>query len=141
MHNCLHPDVEFSDFAFHIKGSDVFAMWEWFCTRQNKQTGEKPVDVLSFKDIKIGEQDDVVTATYEISYLFSETKRTVHYFIDASFQLRDGKISKHDDDGSIKTWSKQAIGPPKSWLYWTPFFKNKVQGTAHKKLKAFIDSK
>lgn len=141
MHNCLHSDVKFSDFAFDIKGSDVFAMWEWFCTRKNPETGEKSVEVLSFKDVKAGEENDVVTATYEITYLFSDTKRIVRYFIDSRFEFRNGKIVKHHDDGSIKTWSKQAFGPPISWLYWTPFFKKRVHKTAAEKLCAFINSK
>jgi len=141
MQDCLHLDSQFSDFAFDIEGADVFAMWEWLCTRENKETGERPVEILSFGNIRSGRRDNIVTATYELRYRFGDTGRRVQYSIDAEFLFDDGQIIRHRDDGSMKTWARQALGPPWSWFHGTEFFRNRVRRRARERLDRFIDNR
>jgi ketosteroid isomerase-like protein len=128
---CYHPDATFSDEVFSLKnGKEIAAMWHFLCE--------------SGKDLYIeyaGVQADELSgrAHWEAHYTFSRTGRKVHNMIEASFELRDGKIIRHVDRFPFWRWSQQAFGLTGWLLGWTPFLKNKVRDTAMSGLLRFIE--
>lgn len=130
---CYHPEVQFSDPAFpDLKGWRVAAMWRMLCERG------KDLE-LTFSDVEAN--DTTGSAKWEAKYTFGATGRNVHNRISASFEFKDGLISKHTDDFDFHTWSKQALGPMGLMLGWTGFMKNKVQATAGDGLDKYIEKR
>ena len=82
--------------------------------------------------------DRVGSAHWEARYTFSATGRHVHNVIEASFELRDGLISRHTDTFDFWRWSRQALGPAGYLLGWSSVIRNKVRGTAARGLDAFM---
>ena len=123
-------DVHFEDFAFDICEEQVFAMWQWFCTRP------EPVKVPWFGNIRAS--GNAVTAEYLVDYAYGEGNGRVNYVIKSRFELKDGLIVDHRDDGDIRVWSLQALGQLASLFSWTPIFKWFIRWQAAKKLKAFM---
>jgi len=130
---CYHSEVQFSDPAFpDLKGWRAAAMWRMLCERG------KDLE-LTFSDVDAN--DTTGNAKWEAKYTFGATGRKVHNRISASFEFKDGLISKHTDDFDFHTWAKQAIGPMGLMLGWTGFMKNKVQSTAGDGLDKFIEKR
>lgn len=113
-------DIEFTDPAFGtLKGDRAKNMWRMLI---ESQKGKK-FDV-TFTDIK--EDSESGSAHWEAKYLFSQTGRSVHNKIDASFIIRNGKIIKHTDRFDTRAWASQAMGL-KGWLLGgTSFFQKKL---------------
>lgn len=128
MASCYHPDVEFEDALFKLKGNEVAAMWHMLCTRA------KDFD-LEFKTVI---ENGRVTAHWEPRYLFSQTGKRVHNIIDAEFEFKDGKIIRHKDNFDFKRWSGQAFGIPGKLLGGTQFFRKKVKTKALLGLQQFM---
>ena len=75
MANCYHPEAEFRDEAFTLKGKQARAMWHMLI--------ERGTDLeLTFS---VREEMGQITAHWEPVYSFSQTGRHVHNIIDASF--------------------------------------------------------
>jgi len=140
MHSCLDKNVKFSDFAFKIQGSQVKAMWHWFCVPYLKR--EKPVDIPDFELIQ--SNGDVVLAKYRVKYLYGDKQRPVDYFIKASFVIQNDKIVEQTDIFSNilpSQFTEMALGfprflailPPISWI-----FRVLVQKKAVEKLNQFM---
>lgn len=126
---CYTPDVRFSDPAFGpLTGSDAGDMWRMLCSRA------KDLEVR-FSDVAA--DDKRGSAHWEADYLFSQTGRTVHNRIDATFEFRDGLIAVHDDVFDLWRWSRQALGLPGMLLGWSPIVRNKVRSQALRGLAAF----
>ena len=109
-----HDDVIFEDPGFGVlKGDDAKNMWKMIC--------KNAVDFsLTFTNTEN-------TAHWEAKYTFSKTGRKVLNKIDASFEFKDGKISKHTDVFDLHKWASQAIGFKGYLLGGTSFFKKKLQ--------------
>lgn len=142
MHSCLDENVKFSDFAFKIQGSEVKAMWHWFCIPYLKR--EEPVDVTQFEIIR--SEGDIVEAKYRVSYLYGYKQRPVIYFINSSFVIQNDKIVEQLDTFSNilpSKFTRMALGFPSQILALTPLtmslLRVLVQKTATEKLKQFMD--
>ncbi len=130
MASCYHPEVQFHDPAFgHLKGKEVPAMWDMLCTRGKNL-------IITFSDIQADANGG--TAHWEATYTFSQTGRTIHNIIDATFAFQDGLIINHQDDFNIHRWAAQAMGW-KGWLLGgTSFFQRKLQAQTRKALEQWM---
>ncbi|MBT8221334.1 MAG: nuclear transport factor 2 family protein [Bacteroidia bacterium] len=118
---CYDRDVVFHDPAFgELKGEHAGNMWRMLCASQ-KDKGFK----VEATNIQL--QDHSGSAHWEAWYTFSQTGRGVHNVIEASFEIKDGKIIRHVDDFDLYRWSRQAMGVTGFLIGWTGFFKNKLQ--------------
>ena len=126
---CYAPDVWFSDPVFHdLRGPRAGAMWRMLAERASS---------LEITFSGISADDRTGRAHWEARYLFSATGRNVHNIIDATFELRDGKITRHADVFDLWRWSSQALGLKGKLLGWSPLVKNAIHKTAIKGLEAY----
>jgi ketosteroid isomerase-like protein len=130
MQSLYHDDATFSDPVFqNLNVQEVRAMWEML--------------VSSSTDLKII-FDSVYASSekgschWEAWYTFSQTKRSVHNIIDASFTFRDGKIIRHTDHFNFYRWCRQALGLSGTLLGWSGLIQNKIRKTARGKLNKFM---
>ena len=117
-----HDDIEFTDPAFGtLHGNDAKNMWRMICSRA--------------KDFSLEYNQVTETSAYwEPTYTFSATSNKVINKIDASFEFKDGKISKHIDVFDLHQWASQAMGLKGKLLGGTNFFKKKL----NKQTKQFL---
>jgi len=128
---CYHPDVEFSDPAFPgLVGAEARGMWRMLCERGKDLK-------LEFSGVSADEKTG--RAHWEAWYTFSASGRRVHNVIDASFELRDGKIFRHTDRFDFYRWARQALGPAGLLLGWTPFMQGAIRKKARKGLQEFME--
>ena len=129
---CYHKDIHFEDPAFGVlKGEKAGQMWHMLC---NSQKGKE--FHISFSNITC--QEDKGTAHWEAQYEFSATGRKVHNKIKASFEFKEGKISKHVDSFSLRTWASQAMGFKGFLIGGTRFFKKKLQEKTKHSLETYM---
>ena len=116
----------------NLNTEQVKGMWQMLI--------EKGKDLrLDFKDISATE--DHAKAHWDAYYTFSATGKKVINRIDATFQIRNGKIVKHTDSFNFYAWSKQALGLTGLLLGWTSFLNKKVSAQAMKNLERFMTAK
>jgi ketosteroid isomerase-like protein len=132
MIECYHPEIEFQDEVFTLKGKAAGAMWHMLIEPEKKDKDT----ALTYSGIQADEKTG--KAHWEATYTFSATGRKVHNILDAEFQFRDGKIIRHRDRFDFWRWSRQALGPAGLLLGWSPFIRNKVRATANERLTQFI---
>jgi ketosteroid isomerase-like protein len=126
---CYAPDVWFSDPVFRdLRGPRAGAMWRMLAERASSLE-------VTFSDVLA--DDTTGSAHWEARYVFSATGRKVHNIIDARFELRDGKITRHADTFDLWRWSGMALGPKGKLLGWAPPIKNAIHKTAMRGLEAF----
>ncbi|WP_435274347.1 nuclear transport factor 2 family protein [Psychrobium sp. nBUS_13] len=131
MHDCYHPDIEFSDPLFQLKGPKAKAMWHMLLEK-----GGDP-NSRTFEGIQADDHNGKVH--WEAKYVFSKTGRHVHNKVDAEFIFKDGKIIKHYDNFNLYKWTQMAMGPIGLVLGWTSFFQNKVRQGGQQTLNQFIE--
>ena len=132
MQDCYHEDAVFNDPAFGLlRGDEVRAMWEMLCKRAKGFS-------LEFSNIK--SEDEYGTCNWTANYLFSKTGRKVKNEIKAYMKFAGGKIIEHSDAFSLQKWSGQALGFSGLFLGWTGFFQRKIQASARKALKEFMNN-
>lgn len=121
-----HDDVEFTDPGFGtLHGEEVQNMWRMICGRAKNFS-------LTYSNLTD------TSAHWEAIYDFSKTGRKVHNKIEASFEFKDGKISKHIDRFNLHKWASQALGF-KGWLLGsTSFFKKKLNNQTKEILKKYM---
>ena len=132
MIGCYADDIWFSDPVFpNLRGREVAGMWRMLgagkTTRRIK---------LTFSDV--AGDDRGGRAHWEAIYEFIETGRRVHNKIDATFDIRDGKIVRHQDRFDLWKWSGMALGAKGRLLGWLPPVQNAIRGKAAKGLAAFL---
>ena len=120
MTSCYTDDVIFHDPAFgELRGEDARNMWRMLIERSGGKLN------ISFDNINVTETSG--SAHWIAKYKFAPTNRDVVNDIQATFELRNGKISRHTDVFSMWKWSRQALGF-KGWLLgWSPIVKNAVR--------------
>ena len=117
-------DARFSDPVFvGLDGAEVRAMWKMLTERG------KDLEV-TFRDVVT--EGAITRAHWEATYTFSATGRRVHNVIDATFEIRDGKIVRHEDRFDLRRWMAMALGATGLLLGWLP----PVQGALRKKARA-----
>ncbi len=120
-------DARFSDPVFvDLRGEEVGAMWRMLTERG------KDLEV-TFRDVAA--DGGSARAHWEATYTFSATGRKVHNVIDATFELRDGKIVRHVDSFDLWRWMRMALGAQGTLLGWLP----PVQAALRKKAKQGLD--
>jgi ketosteroid isomerase-like protein len=129
MKACYHPEIEFKDEVFSLKGKKAGAMWHFLCS--------------SAKDLKVVasriEANDLTgKARWDAYYTFSRTGRKVHNVIDAQFTFKDGRIYRHEDKFNFWRWTSQALGLTGLLLGWTPMVRNKIKKTVAIGIEKFI---
>ena len=126
---CYHPEVEFEDEVFTLRGARAGAMWTMLC--------EAGTD-LTLEASDIHANDETGSARWAATYTFSQTGRTVRNEIEAAFTFEDGLIRTHRDRFSFWRWSRQALGLPGLLLGWTPLLRQAVQRRATERLDRYI---
>ncbi|CAN5282275.1 nuclear transport factor 2 family protein [soil metagenome] len=130
MQACYADNAVFSDSVFkNLNADQVRAMWQMLISRGKDLTIEFRI---------LSSQERQVNAEWIANYTFSATRRPVTNYIQAAFELEEGKIIKHTDTFGFYKWARQALGPTGLLLGWTPFLQAKVQKTAMKGLGDFM---
>lgn len=129
MQRCYHPQAEFEDEVFVLKGREIGAMWHMLCERGKDLT-------LEFG--QVAADAHCGQAYWQAGYTFATTGRYVVNKINARFEFRDGKIYRHRDHFDFWAWSRQALGPAGMLLGWSSLLRNKIKAMAHKNLQQFI---
>lgn len=128
MKACYAENVVFNDAVFtNLDYRQAGKMWEMLLK------GGKDLE-LKFSDIEATESRG--KATWVATYTFS-TGNKVENHIQATFEIKDGKIVRHTDDFGFYKWAKQAFGIMGMLIGWTGFFKKKVKTTALAKLENY----
>lgn len=127
---CYHPEVRFSDPVFpDLHGARAAAMWKMLC--------ERGTDLrIEYRDVVA--EDNRGSAHWDATYTFSATGRKVLNRIDASFEFRDGLISRHTDRFDFYRWARQALGAKGVLLGWLPPVQAKVRSMAAKSLDEYM---
>jgi ketosteroid isomerase-like protein len=131
MTDCYHNKIIFHDPVFgELKGVEAKAMWNMLLTKNSGNIK------ITFQNI-VSSLDDG-SADWKAVYLYGKSKRKVTNRIHARFKFQDGKIIEHIDTFDLWKWTQQALGVGGYLLGWSPFMKNKIRKTVHKKLRLFI---
>lgn len=130
MQDCYADNATFSDAVFkNLTAKQVKAMWQMLIVKGKDFR-------LEFKDISATENS--ANAHWDAFYTFSATGKKVINRIDATFEIENGKIIKHNDNFNFYTWAKQALGLTGFLLGWTSFLNKKVSAQAMKNLEGFM---
>lgn len=133
MTSCYNDDIIFTDPAFGtLKGINVKAMWKMLLSNKNSQAQ------VSFSNIEANESNG--TATWIAKYNYGPKGRKVINHVNAQFEFKNGKISKHTDSFNLWKWTQQALGLSGYLLGWSNFMKNKIQGETSKKLNTYMNN-
>lgn len=126
---CYHPEAEFHDPVFDLRGKRVPAMWHMLC-----EAGKDMA--VTYRDVRAS--GDTGRGHWEAAYTFSLTGRKVHNRMDSVFRFRDGRIIEHRDRFDFWRWSRAALGPPGLLLGWTPILRARVRKQAAGNLEKFL---
>jgi hypothetical protein len=104
MQSALHPEVEFRDIGFDLRGREVGAMWHMIAL-----TGiEVSLEKLEAKEQTVRAQ---WTCDYEFHRDSKSLPRHVHNEIKSEFRFEGGLIRVQHDTCDLWKWFQQAIGP------------------------------
>jgi len=127
MVSLYHDDIEFTDPGFGtLLGVDAKNMWRMICSRAKD---------FSLEYSQVTEN----SAHWNTTYTFSASGRTVHNSINATFEFKDGKISKHIDLFDLHKWATQALGFKGKLFGGTSFFKKKLHKQTTSLLAAYTN--
>lgn len=123
------PDAAFSDPVFRgLDGAGAGAMW--------RMLTERGADLrIEFSAIEA--DDERGRAHWEAWYTFSQTGKPVHNVIEATFEFRDGKISRHTDSFDLYRWTRMALGPLGTALGWSSLLQNALRKSAMAQLAKY----
>ena len=126
---CYTADVTFQDPVFGpLVGPRVSAMWHMLC--------ERATDLrVEVRDIVV--REDRGSARWDAWYTFTQTGRSVHNRIDASFEFAGGLIRRHTDVFDFYAWTRQALGMKGLLLGWAPPVQRAIRAQAARGLDAF----
>ena len=125
MLSLYHDDIEFTDPAFGtLKGNDAKNMWRMICSKAKGFS-------LNYNQVT------ETSAHWDASYIFSATGNKVLNKIDATFEFKEGKISKHTDVFNVHKWASQAMGLKGKLLGGTSFFKRNLNRQTQSLLAAY----
>ena len=133
MQQCLHPDVEFTDIGFDLKGKvRVGAMWSMICAKGTQ---------IMFRNVQAGDEEG--SAHWECHYDFQKDEgakpHSVHNIIESRFRFDDGLIRQHHDSCDFERWAHQALGIVGIVLGETEFLHRQVREAALTKLDKFME--
>jgi len=123
---CYAPDATFWDPVFReLDAAGVAAMWRMLCARGKD---------LAVTASNVEADDASGRAHWDATYTYSGTGRRVENHIDATFQFREGRISRHVDCFNLRHWLRQALGAKGALLGWLPPVQGAVRKQAAKTL-------
>lgn len=124
-------DATFEDSVFGcLSSAQAKAMWKMLTSRSK--------DLIVSWSPPI-EKNGLIETTWTARYSFGPSKRKVVNEIKAKIKVANGKIIQHEDRFSFYRWSRQALGPVGALLGWTPYLHAKVQKSALKGLKEYME--
>jgi ketosteroid isomerase-like protein len=127
MATCYAPNARFRDPVFQdLRGDEPGAMWRMLTSR---------ADDLRIDLVEHDADDTTGTAHWLADYTFTQTGRKVHNDVRAHFRFADGLIAEHHDSFGFHGWARQALGPPRLLLGWTPI----IQGPVRRRARAGLD--
>lgn len=130
MQGLYAPDSSFYDPVFQdLSGYEAGKMWEMLLTRSKD---------LKISLGKIEGTDTGGTAVWIATYTFGKKRRAVRNKIQATMEIREGKIVRHKDHFHLRNWLSQALGWQGKWLGWMPTYRKQVQKKAQGNLKRYI---
>ena len=133
MINLYSDDVIFSDPAFGtLEGNNAKAMWKMLLSNKDSKAQ------VTFNNISASESEG--NASWTASYNYGPKSRKVVNNVNAKFEFKNGKISKHTDDFNLWKWTQQALGTSGYLLGWSSFMKKKIQAETGKKLDVFLNN-
>jgi ketosteroid isomerase-like protein len=104
MQSTLHPEVEFRDIGFDLRGREVEAMWHMIAL-----TG------IQVSLVSLEVDGEIVRAHWTCDYEFrkdaTSSSRHVHNVIESEFRFEGGLICVQHDSCDFWKWFQQAIGP------------------------------
>ena len=113
-------DIIFTDPAFGtLKGENAKAMWKMLLSNKDNKAQ------VTFSNISSTENSG--NASWTASYNYGPKSRKVVNHVNAKFEFKNGKISKHTDDFNLWKWTQQALGTSGYLLGWSSFMKKKIQ--------------
>ncbi|NRB51172.1 MAG: nuclear transport factor 2 family protein [Saprospiraceae bacterium] len=125
-------NATFEDPAFgQLQAAEARAMWSMLVERSKGQLQ------IEFSNVQGTGQGG--SAHWEAKYPFGKTGRKVHNKIDAEFEIKAGKITKHIDRFNFWKWSSMALGLPGLLLGFTPIIKNGVRKNVQQLLKKYME--
>ena len=134
MAECYAKEARFSDPVFpELDAREARAMWRMFC--------ERPGSDLAVTFDGVEADDHKGRAHWIARYTFPLTGRSVVNDIEASFDLADGKITRHRDSFDLWKWTRMALGVTGTLLGWSPIVQNKVRRQARSQLDRFMRDK
>ncbi|APR80774.1 Ketosteroid isomerase-related protein [Minicystis rosea] len=122
------PNVEFTDSIFGtLKGKRAFAMWAMLV-----RPGQDLVVVHS----QVRTDGATTRAHWDAHYTFPflAFNNKVDNAIDATFELKDGKIVRHRDQFDLRRWMKMAL-----WPFGGAASEATVRGAVQSRLDDFIE--
>lgn len=103
MQDCLHPDVEFTDIGFDLRGRHVNAMWHMICEKGTRIMFRNPTA-----------DDSTGSVHWECDYEFKKDEnskpRPIHNVIESRFRFENGLIREQHDTCDFDRWADQALG-------------------------------
>ncbi len=132
MAGCYHEEAIFKDPVFpELTGEAIGAMWIMLC-RQAK--------TLEITTSRIQADDHEGQAKWTARYDYGKPPRHVYNQIKASFEFREGKIFRHEDQFSLWKWSRMALGPLGLVLGWHSKVQDRIRQQAGSNLKKYMES-
>ena len=129
MADCYADDARFSDPVFqNLDASGVRGMWKMLCARATD---------LSVETNGIEADDSRGKARWIATYTFSKTGRQVRNVIDAEYEFKQGRITRHTDCFDLWRWAGMALGAKGTLLGWTPLVQNAIRREAMRGLVAY----
>ena len=122
MRACLHPDVEFQDIGFDLRGDEVGAMWSMITTPKHPDQVQHPIQVQLHSSTVTGSTGE---AHWSCQYLLIPDKGGAPLPIEntttSKFEFVDGLIRRQHDDCDFWKWFRQVkkefwIGDIMSWI-------------------------
>lgn len=135
MVSCYDDNIIFEDPAFgELKGEKAKMMWKMLLSKKEARAE------ISYSTIIIDNTVTRGTAKWTARYTYGPAKRKVVNHVNATFEIKNNKITRHTDNFNFWKWSMQALGFTGYVLGWSSFMKNKVQGFTNKALEQFINT-
>jgi ketosteroid isomerase-like protein len=128
MIDCYAENIHFSDPIFGtLRGEKAKAMWMMLLERSK---GNLSINY---------EVTSPTSAKWIATYHYGPKKRKVINEINAYFEFKDGKISKHTDHFDLAKWSRQALGVTGIVLGKTKWFQRKISENVNSSLERFME--
>ena len=134
MQLCLHPDVEFGDIGFDLRGREVGAMWDMIVSKGI---------AVAYRDLQVTGQTG--TAHWECDYEFRKepesTPRPVHNIIDSKFRFEGGLIRAQEDACDFWSWFEQAMGPLGAGARAADFIEDRIEQVLKRDVPVNVEEK